>query len=115
MWSTPLHASGSDWTSAIVVASRKSSSRRREVEVVGIRDGYPRSLSTGHRIDGRQDVPAVVRDPERRQVIRGNDVLRQVAGRKRTDYPVAAGVDDRHAAVVGIGDIDERPGPRRDA
>src|SRR5213592_2492279 len=39
----------------------------------------------------------------------------QVAGRKRTDHPVAAGVDDRHAAVVGIGDVDERPGPRRDA
>ena len=87
-WSTPLHGTGIDFTSANVCGSRKSSRARRSAttmakrpsgrEVQVVRDHRPGSVRQGAsgRIDRRQRVALVGGDVQRLQVVRRDDVLR---------------------------------------
>ena len=97
MWSTPRHGVDTDFTSAKVCASRKSSrcialgdddrvaAVGREVHVVRIVDRNRPCRLPRLRIDLGQRVAGVVRDVEVLQVVRGDDVLRQSSDREVVD------------------------------
>ena len=69
--------------------------------------GLPVIGSIGVRLPSVRAL-GVVGDPERLQVPRRHDVLRIEADRERVDDLERRRVDDRHAGVAVVGDVDER-------
>ena len=69
----------------------------------------------GARVDRRQVLPEVVRDVERLQVPRGDDVLRQRADREVLDDLERALVDHVDGVAVAVRDVDVRRARRATA
>jgi len=86
---------------------------RREVEVVRIVDTHRVAFEAGSWIDGRESTAPVVGNPQRLQIVRWHDVLRQFARHERTDDLVGAGVDDADGAGARVRNVDQRTSTSR--
>ena len=79
-----------------------------EVQVVGVGDGHRPAVAAGARVDRGEAVARVVGDPQRAQVPRRRDVLRQRADREVVDDLGGALVDDVDGVGLRVGDVDAR-------